>query len=119
MRTDRCPYFSFTVAEVPVLGHYQPMRLPVHRCALIEAMLERLETHPEGKPLLPSFQYVAADGKPHPHSGPDQKPIHPTHCTRDRLEAQCRSHFMGHLSSFHLDSALPTEPTTEHVSRRE
>ena len=75
VNNERCPHYSFDVARAIVPGHYSAMRMPVYRCALSEALIERLGTHPVGSRISNALQSIAADDFKRPHSGPDLRPL--------------------------------------------
>lgn len=129
MSSARCPHFSFSVAQVPVLGHVYAMRMPVHHCAVAETMCQRVQHHPDGKELIaalhPLGDNAEAEYEPmrvhdhlQPSRGPDMRPLHPMTCTSERFEQHCHPQFRQQMLLLEMDATLPPTPPVQHIRRQ-
>jgi hypothetical protein len=113
MKSDsRCPYFSLTVGEIPILGHLHPLRVPICRCALTEVLSERLRAVSEGYKLASLMEGKPLDGQPRPVIGSDLEPISAVTCTPERLQARCLPGFHDILSDFGAETTVPEPLST-------
>ena len=99
-----CPYFLLDMRKIPIAGHPQPMRLPVCRCTLTEAFVQRLRTHSEGKKLAFFLEDTPQDDLLCSVLGAD---LQVASCTDQRRRECCLPQFVETLTDFRLDTTVP------------
>jgi hypothetical protein len=86
-----------------------PLRLPIYRCTLTQALVERLRTHFEGEELASYLEGTPQENLPCSVIGPDLQMTSRAACTDKCRRERCLPHFVETLTSFGLDTNVPSE----------
>jgi hypothetical protein len=108
MPNNHCAYFSFSVQELPIPGAHHPLRLPIYKCAVADALRDRLRKLPDGEKLASVLEQTAPDGTVHSQYGPDMEFLSPLLCTEVRFQRSCHPMLTDLMNDLGLDATLPS-----------
>ncbi len=115
MSGNRCAHFSLEIEELRLPHTYNPLRVPIRRCALAEHMVLLLARSEEGRPVATKLAVAASretligeatqDTKSiRVAFGPDLEAIHAPECTVSRCQESCTPSYRLLLLEFGFET---------------